>query len=404
MSLARRARHRIAFARAQRQWFRRRGRDVESALRSPEVAGAMHRLPPRPATASEAPADPHVVVVPLEGRAFGSLRPGTRNFYYEAAQSLREMCDPSMVSVFDVDPGVPATRWHAGLIDHIHDARATHVLMHAECDPGTGEGTWSWDVPWTALSRHWDGVLLGVMFDSAYEWTEAKARRLARISERFVLVDICEPMDGALVRGRHEVGPVNMPLSLESLALVDERLEGVHPEHDVSFIGALYPYRVELIERLRALGIEVVVNPHRSDTTRDLASSRTDQPAWLDYMAGLASSRMTVNFSRSSAGPTEQLKTRVIEGMIAGTLVLTDDRDRTRRFWTPGRDYGYFADIDALPRVIQEWLANPDRRTAAARSGSTRARAMAPTAFWRSIDDMLALRGLPRVLPATSAP
>lgn len=80
---------------------------------------------------------------------------------------------------------------------------------------------------WGALSRNWDGVLLGVMFDSAYEWIAAKCRLLARMSPDLMVVDICMPMDGSMVRRRPEVGPVNIPLSRESLALVDDRHAGV---------------------------------------------------------------------------------------------------------------------------------------------------------------------------------
>ena len=388
-------RHRIAFARAQRRWFGERALDVPEALSREPVRAAAERL----SQCGPAPdREPVVVVVPHEGSAFGNFEAGTRNFYYEAAQSLREVRGDNSVVVLDVDPGTPAAQWHAGLLDLVMDARATHIIAHAECDPGTDGAQWSWDVPWGALGRNWDGAFLGVMFDSAYEWTEAKGRLLARMSPRFMLVDICEPMDGSLVRGRPEVGPINMPMSRESLALVDQRLSGLEPEHDVSFIGALYPYRLELIERMRAQGIDVVVNPHRPDETRDFEASRANQPSWLDYMAGLRRSRMTINFSRSSAGPIEQLKTRVLEAMLARTLLLTDDRDRTKRFWEPEEEFAFFPDVEHLPDVVSRWLGDPDRLRRVAEAGERKARELAPTAFWAGIDAGLAKRGLPRVL------
>ena len=222
------------------------------------------------------------------------------------------------VSVLDVRAGEPADEWHARLLDLVTETRATHVLCHAEADPASAGQQWTWDVPWSALARDWDGVLLGVMFDSAFEWILAKGRRLASISPRFMLVDICMPMDGSLVRGRAEVGPVNMPISRATTALIDERIAGIEPQHDVSFIGALYPYRVEIIERLRAAGVRVAVNPHRRDDAADFESSRRDLPSYLDYIAGLRSSRMTINFSQSSAGPVQQLKTRVLEATLVG--------------------------------------------------------------------------------------
>lgn len=91
------------------------------------------------------------------------------------------------------------------------------------------------------------------------------------------------------------------------------------------------------------------MNPHRTDVTHDFADSRAIQPTYLDYMAGLFQSQMTINLSRSSAGDFQQLKTRVLEASAVGCLVLTDDVDRTDRFWVPGEEFGFFATPRDLP-------------------------------------------------------
>ena len=384
--------HRVGFERAQRRWFRERRTEVAAELGSAEHEAWLSRLAPGPVGR---PA--HVVVVPQEGEDFDSFRPGTRNFYWEAAQCLRELAGEHSVSVLSVPRGEAPSRWHARLLEHVMDSGATHVLTHIESDPGSEGQAWTWDVPWTALADRWDGVLLGVMFDSAFEWITAKSRLLARVSPRFMAVDICMPMDGVLARGRPEVGPVNMPLSQVSLDMVRQRLEGVQPRWDLSFIGAMYPYRVELVERLRAEGVSVAVNPHRQDPAEDFASSRSGQPEWLEYMAGLRSSLMTLNFSRSSAGPYEQLKTRVLEATLAGTLLLTDDRDRTRLFWTPEAEYGYFGGIDDVPAVVRGFLADPQRLSRTAVAGEARAWSLANTDFWARINRGLERRGLTKV-------
>jgi len=248
---------------------------------------------------------------------------------------------------------------------------------------------------WAQLYPDWDGALLGVMFDSSFTWISAKSRRLAKMSPQFMAVDICVPMDGVMVKGRPEVGPVNMPVSDQSLALLDQRLHGIEASSQVSFIGALYPYRQELIKSIRSRGIDVAVNPHRADVTRTFEESRADQPGWLEYMAGLASSAMTINFSRSSAGDFEQLKTRVIEATLAGTLLLTDDRNRTRFFFEPEVDYAYFPDVTALPGVIEDWLTSPERLHSARERARTKARDLARNDFWTGIETGLRIRGLP---------
>ena len=372
---------RVGFIRAEQSFLKNRLAGLDATPKGVPLALALDRTA-------------HVVVVPQEGRAFESFAAGTRNFYYEAAQSLREILGSDSVSVCHVAPGETSETWHARLIDLVQSVGATHVIGHVESDPGQSNAPWSWDSLWSELSSVWDGVLLGVMFDSSFRWLAAQSRLLARISDRFLLVDICIPMDGRMIRGRPEVGPVNMPISQESLTLVSERLDDVTPLFDVSFIGTMYPYRVELVEKIRNLGVSVAVNPHRADTAEDFASSRHEQPSWLDYMAGLASSRMTLNFSQSSAGPFEQLKTRVLEAMVAGTMLLTDDRDRTSRFFIPELDYGYFRNVRDLPSVITKFMSDSERITQISAAGLIKASDIAPRGFWCAIDSGLHRRKL----------
>ena len=382
---------RVTFSRAQRRWFRQ----LDQAASQFEPSGGL-----APHLASlERDRPVHVVVVPQEGEDFGTFQAGTRNLYWEAAQTLRELTSAGVVSAFTVARDVAPESWHRDLLGYLQDVRATHLITHIESDPGADGHAWTWDKPARVLAESWDGVVLGVLFDSAWPWIAAKARYLARMSPRFLAVDICGPLDGRLVRGRPEVGPVNMPISDASMSLVDDRLAHVTHEWDVSFIGAMYPYRVELVERLRAAGVSVVVNPHRADRAEDFASSRANQPTWLDYMAGLRSSRMTINFSRSSAGPIEQLKTRVLEATLAGTVLLTDDLDRTRLFFDEGLEYVHFRDEQHLPMVVTGLLADPGRLMAIATAGNGRARALARTSFWEGIDAGLRRRRLPAILP-----
>ncbi len=335
----------------------------------------------------------HVIVVPQDGPASDSWGPGTRNFYYEAAQVLAEDLGVAKVTIFRVELGEAPESWHIRLMALAIESDATHILTHIESDPTGPDTGWTWDVVWSMLSPRWDGVLLGVMFDSAYSWILACSKRLAKMSPRFVAVDICMPLNGTLQRGRVEVGPVNMPMSRQSLALVDERIAGLERSFDVSFIGALYPYRVEMLDELRSRGISVAVNPHRSDQTKDFVESRTNQPSWLDYMAGLKKSQMTLNFSRSSAGPFEQYKTRIIEAALVGCLPVTDDRDRTRLFFTED-EFAYFDSVEDLPAVVEKVLRDPEQLAAMQQATEARSRALAHTDFWTRIDAVLDLRGL----------
>jgi spore maturation protein CgeB len=106
---------------------------------------------------------------------------------------------------------------------------------------------------------------------------------------------------------------------------------------------------------------------------------------------------MTINFSQSSAGNFQQLKTRVLEGALMGCLVLTDDLDRSDRFWVPGEEYGYFAQPSDVPALVESFLADPDRLRRAQEAGRARARSINVSSFWGGVEAGLRRRSLPLI-------
>lgn len=349
---------------------------------------------------SDEPAQSHLVIVPMLGPTHDTWCPAGGNFFYEIAQSAREYARGSVVSVFEVHEHEAPADWHERLIRYLVTERATHLMVQIEGDPCPPRES-TWDVLWAQLAPRWGGVMLGVMFDSGFRMITLAAKELARISDRFVVVDICVPMDGVMVKGRPEIGPVSMPISNESFARLDELIGEPEQIYDVSFIGALYPYRVEMIEALRAQGIRVAVNPHRQDETADFAQSRTNQPTYVDYMRGLAQSKITINFSMSSSLAGQQLKTRILEGSGMGCLVLTDDVDRSSRFWQMGAELGYFSSPEDVPGIVRTYLEDPSRLREVQQAGKARARSINVTSFWGGVDEGLERRGLRRVIPTS---
>lgn len=343
----------------------------------------------------------HIVIVPMEGPSHATWKAAGGNFFYEIAQSAREYAGAHRVTVFEVVPGENPTDWHERLIRFLISSGATHLMAQIESDPNPpADGTW--DVLWPELALRWQGVFLGVMFDSGFRIITLSARRLAKTCDRFVVVDICVPMDNVMVKGRPEVGPVSMPISNETFALLDSEFGSLEQIYDVSFIGALYPYRVEMIEALRSSGVTVAVNPHRVDATSDFESSRSNQPSYVDYMRGLAQSKITINFAMASSLAGYQLKTRILEGTGVGTLVLTDDVDRSSRFWGPGEGIDYFSDPSEVPEIVARYLNAPSVLESVQNAGKARARHINVSCFWGGIDEGLARRHLPTV--RTTAP
>ena len=315
------------------------------------------------------------------------------NIGFETYTSAVELLGEDNVVLFGVGKDESEESWHSRLLIVLTETQATHFLGQIEIDPNQAHN-WSWDVIATVLARHWDGIFLGLMHDSAFTWLQLKTKRIGKIYPDVVFIDICVPIDGYVVPGRPEVGPVTMPMSQATVHVIQQHVSGLPKKHQVSFIGALYDYRVDLIESLRSEGFDVVVNPHRPDETKNYLESRTNQPNYLDYMAGLAESELTINFSLASGGPHEQYKIRVQEASIVGTLCLTDDKDRTRLFFSPN-EYRFFDSLQSLEGVVQESLANMPQLREDQRAAKVRAEELATHDFWGSIDAVLAARGYP---------
>jgi len=229
----------------------------------------------------------HVVVVPHYGPDAPTWHVAGQNHFFEIYQSLVEILGQDRVTLFGTHESDPDFAYHRGLLQKIIDTKATHVVGQIESDPNKGE-QWSWDIPMSVLAQHWDGVFIGVMWDWAYSWLRTRAQRLARINPKLLVAELCQPISGLTVKGRIEAGPMTMPLSRTTTEAILERVTGAEKKYDLTFIGALYDYRVDLIDKLREHGVHVAVNPHRPDITTDYLESRTNQPTYLDYMYGLA--------------------------------------------------------------------------------------------------------------------
>ena len=340
-----------------------------------------------------------VVIVPMDGPDVPTWQVAGGNHFYEIWQSARELFGENNVDMFAVGSDESTASWHIRLIRHLQSSGATHVVFQAEHDPNQ-PNSYSWDLFLMQACTHWGGVFLGVMYDSAFVWITTSARRLARFSDHFVLVDICQPMNGRLVSGREEASIVTMAISDQTVNAVDEYVEGMSKEYPVSVIGALYPERVEMLQTIRNSGIDVAVNPHRPDATSNFVESRTNQPTYLDYMAGLYRSRMTINLSASSSGNGQQLKTRVLEASLMGTVVLTDDVDRTGRFWRSGEEYVPFSSVISLSARIAELESLPERQAQIGQLARARARELNVMGFWGGIDKGLKARGLQPLIGA----
>ncbi len=350
--------------------------DVWRAKRAVAVARESRGLAPIAKSLRPQDADVHLIVAPHFGPDAPTWHVAGQNHFFEIYQSACEILGPDKVTLFGVERHESSSTWHRRLLETMRDTHATHVIAQIENDPNQAHN-WTWDVIGNQLAQHWDGAFIGLMYDSAFPWLRMKARHLGKKVPNLLVAELCEPMTGQIQPGRVEVGPMTMPLSQATVDAIDECVTDLPKIH----------------EQLRRTGVNVAVNPHRPDATTNYDESRANQPTYLDYMKGLAQSEMTLNFSLASGGPVEQYKIRVQEASLVGCLCLTDDVDRTRRFFAP-HEYAYFPSLDAIPKIVADRLADSGQLRADQQAARARAHELARTDFWGRIDDGLRLRGM----------
>lgn len=382
-------------------WLRERRRDTRRSLRRLKMSlvsleAARHNRRPV--------GEVHLLVIPHDGPHTGLWSVANGNQFFEIYTSAVELLGADRVTLVEIANDSPPSVWQAQVLEAVSQTRATHIIGQIERDPNK-TNSWSWDVIAAALNGRWDGVLIGQMYDAGFDWHRIRAQRLGRLLQNLVVADLCEPMGGYVKAGRPEVGPMTLPLSRATVEKIVQRIDGMTKIHDVTFVGALYDYRVELLDRLEESGFSVAVNPHRQDRARTDEASRSNQPSYLDYMATLASSEMTINFARASSGPRWQYKIRPQEASMVGCLCLTDDVDRTSRFFASDQ-FAHFSSVDSLDQVVRELLANRDALRSAQARAKARANELALIDYWGRLDDGLRRRGLPVItgLTAPAAP
>lgn len=134
--------------------------------------------------------------------------------------------------------------------------------------------------------------------------------------------------------------------------------------HDVVFIGQPHGRRREIIERLRAAGIEVV--------TRGVGWP--EGRASFSEMAELtARARINLNLSMTSRGGVHQVKGRDFEVPGAGELLLTQDHPDLARHFVPGEEVATYRDEEDILPQVRALLADEPLRTRIAAAGFARA-------------------------------
>ena len=171
---------------------------------------------------------------------------------------------------------------------------------------------------------------------------------------------------------------------------------GRNRDIDVSFLGQVGGYRskrLPYLEHLMEHNIPVYWSGFDKAQQRPISK----------YVEVLTRSRVALNFSHSV--DYHQLKGRVYEVLLCGSLLLESNNPQIERFFEPMKDYvGFDTPADMVDK-IEYFLAHETERQEIAASGQAKAvRYCDGQAFWNTVVGHLERRlGRPLVVPAAPA-
>ena len=331
-----------------------------------------------------------VIVTPNGEHDSETWKPGGGNYFYELFTSAQEAYGEEHVEIFLVDENAAPETWHAPLVQRLISTRASHCLAFVESDPGQA-GPWHWN-EFALRARHaWSGAFVGVLTDGVYLLHQLRATRFRRAMPQsiFVAIDVESSSYAGYVPARTIFGPCFLPISDSSIeALSDSTAMSDEREFDLVFVGKVYPNREGFLDELRSSGIRIGINPHRPDPAV--------RPGYGDYVRGLRQGLFTLNLSEAGGMPVPQLKSRMLEGPLFGTIVCTDESSLGRRFFDHNQ-FVTFTTAGELQQAIAPLLANPQKLVEVRDAAHSHARQIASSAFWSTVERGLAENDLPNL-------
>lgn len=305
--------------------------------------------------------------------------PGQGQFFFEIVETARNRFNPEQVTYLMVEEG--DSSWRNRVVDGVKDFKPTHILCQIEIDPDSS-GNWTYDLLLDHLRCFWLGTFVMLMYDSVYPLHLARVDRITRRDSRSVVASIDRSVSG-LYRGTAPcIGPLLLPISDRSLRELDNALSQDKHRHlaGLSFIGALYPYRKRVLDHMDNLGVEIQVNPHLLES---------EPASYRNYVSALAGSATTLNLARAHVFDIPQLKCRVLEAAAFGCVVFSDDYELTSTYFRPGLEFVYYSSPKDLMHKVNYFDANQDQLDEIRKSAWIKARTLAGTAFWTSVQEVL---------------
>jgi hypothetical protein len=319
-----------------------------------------------------------LIIIPPGQSEKNIFGPGLGNYYFELFKSAEEIFGQEYVATYFLDNSKSFESEVSNLLRVIRGSRIERVLFHIE-SIDAGKGFWRWDILASALSSLTRKVgAIGFMTDGAYPLHQLFCKRFLDIHSNSCFIQIDRKPDSLYLPDGRLVGPTFLPISNASVDILVQGASGAGrgQKTELTFIGKIYDYRESELSVIQESGLHVEINPQNSGDSPTKA-------AYGDFFRALVESKFTLNFSRASGVSKPQLKSRMLESRLAGSVPVTDDRELNSVFFDEGRDFIAFESLGEVAGKIGSWTDSGEG--AAEWFVSTRfaeVRALAQRNFW----------------------
>ena len=272
-----------------------------------------------------------LIVLPAANVGASPFEPATGNYNYEIFRSSQERYGENAIQVYGPIQSGDWVSECRQIAERVSRDEITHLLFYIESNEARS-GLWRWDILAGELFRSSSNVTaIGFLTDGTYELHQIQCSRFEDVYPQSIFIQIDVVPSLKYVKPGRLVGPTFLPISLESITRIEEHIldTAQAPGYELSFIGKLYGYRKKIITSLFNKGLEVAINPQTDKGAINKAS-------YLDYMGALSRSKYTINFARANGTRQKQLKSRILESVLVGSIPVTDDNGLTERI-LPGR-------------------------------------------------------------------
>ena len=303
-----------------------------------------------------------------------SWEPGTGNFFFEIYRSAMERYPSATIELVFAKKN--DSSWIIEVVKILSLNPGMSLLANTEKDPSE-EYDWNFEILIGQLREFWTGGLLAIMFDSVWEEFLIRNLYLSKIVPRVKIIAIDRDISQYFPRRVRTAGPTLLPISKESIDLLVELSSNQAFSYRLTFLGKIYDYRRNELRVIKSFCPELSINP-RLPNSGDYS--------YQEYFKTLASSRFSLNLSRANAQNVKQLKCRVLEAALAGSVVATDERKWMSKFFEKD-EYIYIASAHELQTDRIYCSAQADYQKIREKS-FLRAKALAPSAFWETVESL----------------